>query len=86
MFLGTSSHCGPRPPEGRRGEELGGLGVVRDVAHGGHGVPGREELAREGQGPDVVVDDGVDGHGDAVLGEDLLRRHVKRHRPGRGKL
>ncbi len=28
---------------------------------------------------DLVVDDCVDGDGDAVLGEDLLRRHVEGH-------
>ena len=30
---------------------------------------------------DSVVDDGIDGDGDRVLGEDLLRRHVEWHRP-----
>ena len=31
--------------------------------------------------PDVVVDYGVHGHSDAVLGEDLLGRHVEGNRP-----
>ena len=35
-------------------------------------------LADGGQGrADLVVDDGVDGDGDGVLGEDLLGRHVE---------
>ena len=39
-------------------------------------------LADGGQGrADLVVDDGVDGDGDGVLGEDLLGRHVEGDRP-----
>ena len=29
----------------------------------------------------LVVDDGVHGNGDAVLGEHLLGRHIERHGP-----
>ena len=47
----------------------GGETGVLDVADGGHGVV------------DLVVDDGVDGDGDGVLGEDLLGRHVEGDRP-----
>ena len=56
-------------PQGGAGEQPGGHGGVGHVAHGGH---------RRG---DLVVADGIHGHSDAVLGEDLLRRHVEGHRP-----
>lgn len=52
-------------PEGGRGQQLGALGVVGDVADGGHGVA------------DLVVHDRVHRHGDAVFGQDLLRWHVE---------
>ena len=54
-------------PEGGLGEEARGAVGVLDVRDGDGGVG------------HAVVDDGVDGDGDGVLGEDLLRRHVERH-------
>ena len=53
-----------RPERGRR-EKLRALGVVSHVADGGK------------RGADLVVDDGVDGDGDGVLGENLLRGDVE---------
>ena len=29
----------------------------------------------------LIIDDSIHGHSDAVLGEDLLRRNIKGHRP-----
>ena len=29
----------------------------------------------------LIIDDSINSHGDTVLGEDLLRRNIKGHRP-----
>ena len=83
----------PLSPEGGRGEQLGGLGVVGHIAHCSHGIPVQcvrytvysvysvQCTVYSVQLPDVVVDYGVHGHSDAVLGQDLLGRHVERDRP-----
>ena len=61
MKISGSQHV----PEGGGGQQPGGVGGVGHVDHGGHGVVHFEQ------------DDGVHGDSDAVLGEDLLGRHVE---------
>ena len=64
------------------GERLVELHVADEVAQVGLGQlgDGQDEVGDVVDEPlrvgGLVVDDGVDGHDDVVLGDDLLRRHV----------
>ena len=72
-------------PESGRGEQLGRLGIVGDVADRSHGVPGRDCIKnawiQNNLRPNVVVHHSINSNGNAVFGQNLLRWNIERDCP-----